>query len=186
MLNLPEDQLRVLSTISNTLGPKQQKNKYPYFFITGSAGTGKSFIIKIITEDLKRKGSNYLLLAPTGVAATTIGGETIHSALRIHETLNGFQSLAFHDYEFFNYLKTIHTLIIDEISMVSSALFSFISDMFSVIQQQTIAFGGINVIVVGDLAQLPPVTGSQVFKSSEWKLFYPLFLREPQRQIQDN
>src|SRR5688572_3212189 len=42
-LNLPDDQLNALSTICNTLGPKHQKNKYPYFFITGSAGTGKSF-----------------------------------------------------------------------------------------------------------------------------------------------
>ena len=94
-------------------------------------------------------------------------------------------SLAFYDHDFFKYLKTIDTLIFDEISMVSNALFSFISDMFSVIQQQTIAFGGLNVIVVGDLAQLPPVTGLPVYKSSEWKLFYPLFLRQPQRQIQD-
>lgn len=167
------------------MGPKHQRNKYPYFFITGSAGTGKSFIINLIVENLKRKGSKYLLLAPTGVAATTIGGETIHSALRIRETFGAFQSLAFYDHEFFESLKTIDTLIIDEISMVSSALFSFISDMFSVIQQQTIAFGGLNIIVVGDLAQLPPVTGLPVYKSSEWKLFYPLFLRQPQRQIQD-
>jgi hypothetical protein len=69
--------------------------------------------------------------------------------------------------------------------MVSNALFNFISDMFSIIQQQTIAFGGLNVIVVGDLAQLPPVTGLSVYKSSEWKLFYPLFLRQLQKQIQD-
>jgi hypothetical protein len=184
-LNLPEDQLNVLSTISNTLGPKHQRNKYPYFFITGSAGTGKSFLINLIIENLKRKGSNYLLLAPTGVAATNIGGETIHSALRVHEAFGGFQSLAFHDHDFFKFLKTIDTLIIDEISMTSKELFSFISDMFSIIQQQTIAFGGLNVIVVGDLAQLPPVTGLPVYKSSEWKLFYPLFLRQPQRQNQD-
>ena len=63
--------------------------------------------------------------------------------------------------------------------MVSKTLFSFISDMFSVIQQQTIAFGGLNVIVIDNLAQLPPVTRSPVYKSSEWKLFYPLFLRQP-------
>jgi hypothetical protein len=93
--------------------------------------------------------------------------------------------LAFHDHDFFKFLKTIDTLIIDEISMVSKELFSFISDMFSVIQQQTIVFGGLNVIIVGDLAQLPPVTGLPVYKSSEWKSFYPLFLRQPQRQIQD-
>ncbi|GES98056.1 AAA family ATPase [Rhizophagus clarus] len=149
----------------NILGPKNQKNKYPYFFITGSAGTGKSFIINLITDHLKNKHSNYLLLTPTGIAATNIG--------------------AFNDYDFLKFLKTIDTLIIDEISMVSNALFSFISDMFSIIQQQTIAFGGLNVIVVGDLAQLPSVTGLPVYKSLEWKLFYPLFLKQPQRQIQD-
>ena len=124
-------------------------------------------------------------MAPTGVAAQNIGGETIHSALRIHETLGKFQSLAFYDIEFFKTLKKIDTLIFDEISMVSAKLFSFISDMFSIIQQQTIAFGGINIVVVGDLAQLPPVSGSPIYKCSEWKLFYPLFLRQPQRQIQD-
>src|SRR5205814_7086710 len=100
-------------TIRNILGPSHQRNKYPYFFITGSAGTGKSFIINLITDDLKKKKSNYLLLAPTGVAAQNIGGETIHYALRIHETLGGFQSLAFHDHEFFKTLQAIDTLIFD-------------------------------------------------------------------------
>jgi PIF1-like helicase len=184
-LNLPNDQLHVLSTIKNILGPKTQKNKYPYFFITGSGGTGKAFIINLITKDLKSKRSKYLLLAPTGVAAQNIGGQTIHSALRIHETLNGFQTLAFYDPEFYKYLQQINTIIIDEISMVSNKLFSFISEMFSILKQTTIAFGGLNVIVAGDLAQLPPVTGLPVYKSSEWKLFYPLFLREPQRQNHD-
>jgi len=157
----------------------------PYVFITGPAGTGKPFIINLITNDLKNKRSKYLLLAPTVVAAQNIGGQTIHSALRIHETCSGFQTLASYDHEFFKDLKQIDTIIIDEISMVSAALFSFISDMFSDIQQKTIAFGGLNIIVVGDLAQLPPVTGLQVYKSSEWKLFYPLFLKEPQCQNQD-
>ena len=69
--------------------------------------------------------------------------------------------------------------------MVSDRLFSFISEIFSIIKQTTIAFGGLNVIIAGDLAQLPSVTGLPVYKSSEWKLFYPLFLREPQRQSYD-
>jgi hypothetical protein len=184
-LDLPEDQLHVISTIRNILGPIHQKHKYPYFFITGSAGTGKSFILNLITKDLSSKKNNYLLMAPTGVAAQNIGGETIHSSLRIHETSGCFQSLAFHDHNFFESLKNIDTLIIDEVSMVSALLFSFISDMFSVIQQKTIAFGGLNVIVVGDLAQLPPVSGSPVYRSSEWKLFYPLFLKYPRRQHGD-
>jgi hypothetical protein len=142
-------------------------------------------MINLITNDLNNKKSKYLLLAPTGVAAANIRGETIHSALRIQESSSGFQTLIFHDYEYFKILKSINTIIIDEISMVSAALFSFISNMFSIIQQQTTAFGGLNVIVIGDLAQLPPVTGLPVYKSSEWKIFYPLFLKQPQRQNQD-
>ena len=54
-LNLPEDQLNALSIISNILGPKNQKNKYSYFFVTGLAGTGKSFLINLIVENLKKK-----------------------------------------------------------------------------------------------------------------------------------
>ncbi|GET53550.1 hypothetical protein GLOIN_2v1775407 [Rhizophagus irregularis DAOM 181602=DAOM 197198] len=77
----------------------------------------KIILINLITNDLKSKRSNYLLLAPTGIAGTNIGD----------------------------------TLIIYEIP-ITSTLFYFISDMFSVIQQQINAFGGLNVIVVGDLA----------------------------------
>ncbi len=76
----------------------------------------------------------------------------------------------------------IDTLIIDKISMTSSQLLEFISNMFAMIHNNTLAFGGINVIVAGDLAQLSPVTGSSVFKSSVWKLFYPLFLHKSHRQ----
>src|SRR5438046_6402841 len=80
---------------------------------------------------------------------------------------------------------TIQILIIDEISMVSALLFNFISDLFARIHTSDIAFGGISVIVVGDLAQLPPVRGEAVFYSSVWQLFYPLFLHKSQRQHDD-
>jgi ATP-dependent exoDNAse (exonuclease V) alpha subunit len=66
--------------------------------------------------------------------------------------------------------------------MVSAELLEFISNMFATIHNNATAFGGINTVVIGDLAQLPPVTGSPVFKASVWKLFYPLFLRQPHRQ----
>ena len=124
---------------------------------------------------------NCLLLAPTGVAALNVSGSTIHSALRIHQTEAGYQTLAFHDKDFNNQLAKIETLIIDEISMVSASLFTFISNLFASIHNSTQVFGGINVIVVGDLAQLPPVRGEYVFHSSIWHLFYPFFLNQPHR-----
>ena len=178
---LPPDQYYVMSTLRCYLG-KRNTQKWPYFFITGSGGTGKSYIIHLITNLLKNNRSNYLLMAPTGVAAQNVGGTTIHSNLRIVSTQTGYHTLSFYDNEFKNKLKAVDTIIIDEVSMVSAQLFEFMSNMFATIHNNALAFSGINVIVVGDLAQLPPVTGSQVFKSSIWKLFYPLFLRHSHRQ----
>ena len=69
--------------------------------------------------------------------------------------------------------------------MVSAALLNFVSQLFANIHNNDIAFGGINIIVAGDLAQLPPVGGTQVFHSTIWHLFYPLFLCQPRRQQDD-
>ena len=80
ILQLPQDQYYALSTISTYMEPNNG-TKWPYYFITGSAETGKSYIINIITNILKSRSSSYLLLAPIGVAAQNIGGKTIHSEL---------------------------------------------------------------------------------------------------------
>ena len=159
--------------------------KWPYFFITGSAGTGKSYITHMITNILNQRHSTYLLLAPTGVAAQNIGGKTIHSELRVLTTRGGFYTRALTDNEFKTRLKKVDTLIIDEISMVSAELLDFVSNLFANLHNNATSFGGINVIVVGDLAQLPPVSGQPVFRAAAWPLFYPLFLRSPQRQNND-
>ncbi|CAJ0908479.1 3670_t:CDS:2 [Entrophospora sp. SA101] len=185
IIDLPDDQLHVFSIIKNLLGPLNDTKKYPFFFITGSAGTGKSYVTRLIVNDLISKRKKFLLMAPTGIAAQNIGGQTIHSTLRIQESNSGYKTLAFSDTQFFKQLQKIDILIIEEISMVSALLFTFISEMFAKIHENTIAFGGLSVIAVGDLAQLPPASGLPVYKSSVWKLFYPLFLRQPQRQNQD-
>ncbi|CAB4412311.1 unnamed protein product [Rhizophagus irregularis] len=185
MLELPQDQYRALNTIRMYMG-ENDGIKWPYFFITGSAGTGKSYIIHMIVNILKQRRSNYLLLAPTGVAAQNIDGKTIHSELRIVTTQGGFYTRAHTDNELKTRLKKIDTIIIEEVSMVSAELLDFISNVFANLHNNAIAFGGINVIVVGDLAQLPPVSGQQVFRAATWSLFYPLFLRTPQRQNNDN
>ncbi|CAB4433506.1 unnamed protein product [Rhizophagus irregularis] len=163
MLYLPEEQYILYNTIISNLGPLQSK-KYPFF------------LLQVLVE---------LEKPPTGVAAQNIGGQTIHSALRLTQSGSGYQSLAFYDLEFKKKLQSIQILIIEEISMVSAALFNFISNLFARIHNSDIAFGGICVIVVGDLAQLPPVRGEFVFYSSIWQLFYPLFLYKSQRHQDD-
>ena len=79
----------------------------------------------------------------------------------------------------------VETIIIEEVSMVSAELLDYISNIFANLHNNTLAFGGINIILVKDLAQLPSVTGSSVFHASIWKLFYPLFLKTSQRQNSD-
>ena len=184
MLHLPEEQYILYNTIVSNLGPLQSR-KYPFFFITGSGGTGKTCITRLIIDWINSQNKTYLLTAPTGVAAQNIGGQTIHSALRLTQSGSGYQSLAFYDLEFKKKLQSIQILIIEEISMVSATLFNFISNLFARIHNSDIAFGGICVIAVGDLAQLPPVRGDYVFYSSIWQLFYPLFLHKPQRHQED-
>ena len=165
MLELPRDQYRALYIIATYMG-KNDGIKWPHYFITGSGGTRKSYIINMIINILNNRRSKFLLLAPTGVAAQNIGGTTIHSELSITSTQGGFQTRAFVNTELNTRLKKVETIIIDEISMVSAELLDFISNIFARIHNNALPFGGINVIVVGDLYQLPPVTGQHVFCSA--------------------
>src|SRR5436190_13682018 len=125
-------------------------------------------------------------MAPTGVAAENVGGETIHSSLKITGNIYNLQTLSLYDEHSKNKLKKIKCIIIEEISMVSSQLFTFISKIFCKLHNNLLEFGGIPVLVVGDLAQLPPVKGDPVFYSPVWKSFFPLFLKISRRQQNDN
>jgi len=150
MIDLPEDQYYVMNILTNRLG-NQSNKKYPYYFVTGSAGTGKSYIIHLLTKHLTEQRSKFLLMAPTGVAAQSIDGKTIHSALRITNQGGTFLTRAITDPALKSTLAQVKTIIIDEVSMVSAQLLSFISDTFAKIQENSFAFGGINVVLVGDL-----------------------------------
>ena len=185
ILELPQDQYHALSTISTYMG-QNDGIKWPYYFITDSAGTEKSYTVNLIINILNQRNSNYLLLASIGIAAQNIGGKTIHSTLHLIPTQEFFYTQIFTDKNLYNYLKKIDTLILNKTSMVSAELLDFISETFARIHNNAIPFGGINVILVGDLVQLPPITGQTVFHATVWKLFYLLFLEIPQRQHTDN
>src|SRR5882724_8054618 len=88
-------------------------------FLTGKAGTGKSYIVTHVIEALKKAGRHVIAVAPTGIAATNIDGQTIHSMFR----LNPFGVLTFETCNFVNtgsrqVLKRANTIVIDEISML--------------------------------------------------------------------
>ena len=140
-----------------------------HLFVTGGAGTGKSHVIKAIKEYLERSVSGGLnkhacmLMAPTGVAAFNIGGLTIHRALQLqveHGRLArqiSLGALALHDLR--DLWKGVHTIIIDEVSMVSYQILKSIHSRLCEIYANDEIFGGLNVIAVGNFYQLSPVIG---------------------------
>jgi ATP-dependent exoDNAse (exonuclease V) alpha subunit len=161
--------------------------------ILGDAGTGKSSFIKWIIEKLKKeKRKKYVLLAPTGVAAVNIGGQTIHSFFGFPPkplTQNNIPIIQDPN-KLITYQK-VDTIIIDEISMVRSDLMEAINHFLQINLNSGEPFGGKQIIMIGDLSQLPPVIGSQaeqdmildqfdsefffdanVFKEFDYKVFY--------------
>ncbi|GBC12209.2 PIF1-like helicase domain-containing protein [Rhizophagus irregularis DAOM 181602=DAOM 197198] len=178
---LSEDQYKIMNILTNSWGERLH-SKHPYFFLTGSAGTGKSFMIHLIKNFLADKKTEYLLMAPTGVAAQNVNGKTIHSALYIRNTQTYFETLSHYNNQQFEKLSQIKAIIIEEVSMVSSILLSFISSLFAKINKSPVPFGGIPTLLIGDIAQLPPVSGKQVFYAPEWQEFFPLFLTTSHRQ----
>ena len=153
------------------------------FFITGPGGTGKSYLLKAIEHWSNTSRNQCILLAPTGIAARNISGSTIHSELSIFTESGEYQTSLFaYSEEKLDALAELKVIILDEISMVDGILLDKISSIFMKVKKNTRPFGGLHVIALGDLLQLPPVEGIKVWKAAVWPLFYPIFLREPQRQ----
>ena len=94
------------------------------------------------------------------MAAQNISGKTIHSTLHIVFTGGDFRTQAYTNKDLNDRLKQIDTIIINEVLMVSAELLDFISHMFANIHNNMKPFSGINAVVLGDLAQLLPVTGN--------------------------
>lgn len=120
-------------------------------FLTGRAGTGKSTLLKYFRAHTQK---NVAVLAPTGVAAVNVQGQTIHSFFKfsIGITVDDIHKKSSKIY------KNLDTIIIDEISMVRADLLDCV-DKFMRINGKDYdkPFGGVQIIVIGDLFQLPPV-----------------------------
>jgi ATP-dependent DNA helicase PIF1 len=117
-------------------------------FITGGAGTGKSFQLRRLLSEMDKKGKRYVVCAPTGIAAQNVNGTTIHSAFGINPESNFVPSAIAR-----GPLKGIDVIVIDEVSMCGAALFRAV---WFAAQH----LGVTEIIIFGDLAQLPPVKDS--------------------------
>ena len=122
--------------------------------IVGRAGTGKTTLIKEILKDEETK---QVVLAPTGVAAIAVGGQTLHSFFRIPPGLNNPNGLEPLPGKPAKLIKSLHRIIIDEISMVRADLLDMVDHRLRTVREDNSPFGGVQIIMVGDFYQLPPV-----------------------------
>ncbi len=140
-------------------------------FLTGKAGTGKTTFLKYLKENSTR---NIVVAAPTGVAAINAGGVTLHSLFQL--PFHPFLPTKNHKDELLAkirlnkqrqlLLRKMELLVIDEVSMVRSDVMDAIDTVLrSVRRNHRLPFGGVQVLCIGDLFQLPPVVQAQ-----EWKI----------------
>ena len=136
-------------------------------FITGSAGSGKTYLA---SQFIAKSNKNIALTATTGVAALNLGGETIHRFLGLGISSRPFEagkiigkwgkikkSSKKWDVDKWNVMKNVEAIIIDEVSMLRRDQFELIDMVLGSIKENSLPFGGVQMILVGDFLQLPPV-----------------------------
>lgn len=128
----------------------------PIVFVTGGAGTGKSTFIRELRERFPEKKS--VVLAPTGVAALNAGGQTIHSFCQL--PLRAVTPEDIREIEEREVVENLDLLIVDEVSMVRADILDGLARFLQVNRRSTAPFGGVQIVLVGDLFQLPPVVTS--------------------------
>jgi len=132
-------------------------------FLTGSAGTGKTYVLNKYIQYLKARKVPVSITASTGIAATHLQGTTIHawSGIGIKDSLS-LRNLR--DLKEKKYLKKhiekTKVLIIDEISMLHKKQFDLVNEVLQFFRENEKAFGGIQVVLCGDFFQLPPIGNS--------------------------
>lgn len=148
------------------------ENTGTHLFLTGKAGTGKTtFLRRLKAESPKRM----VVLAPTGIAAINAGGVTIHSFFQlpfapyVPDTSFSADGKAQYRFRFgkekLNIMRSIDLLVIDEISMVRADLLDAIDDVLRRFRDRSKPFGGVQLLMIGDLQQLAPV-----IKDEEWQM----------------
>lgn len=152
--NNPQEILDVLESGKNT-------------FITGSAGAGKTYLVNKFAQDTDK---NVLITATTGIAALNVGGDTIHRTLKLGIASRSFEAakiLGAWDAAFrrspdlLKMWKAIDTIVIDEVSMLRRDQFELIDEILAHVKGNSAPFGGVQIVLVGDFLQLPPVVTRQ-------------------------
>jgi ATP-dependent DNA helicase PIF1 len=162
-------------------------------FLTGAPGAGKTYVLNDFIKRMQRLHKNVAVTASTGIAATHIGGTTIHSwsGLGIRDSLSDWDRdrLKENDRLIKRY-NAADILVIDEVSMLHGRRLDMVNEVSKLLRKSEEPFGGIQVIMVGELFQLPPVSrGSEpldfVHNSAAWAELNPrvCYLSEQHRQV---
>ena len=172
-------------------------------FLTGEPGAGKSHTINTYTAYLRQHNVEHAVTASTGIAATHIGGMTVHAwaGIGIKRTLTEYDLDAIAQNErVVKRVRNAKVLIIDEISMLAAETLEMVDIVCKTIKNSTKSFGGLQVVLVGDFFQLPPIVSSVpssqmeisyeepgspfAFRSSAWRAahFLVCYLSEQHRQ----
>jgi ATP-dependent DNA helicase PIF1 len=161
-------------------------------FLTGEPGAGKTYVINQYIAWLEAAGMKVAVTASTGIAATHIGGMTIHawSGLGIRDQLNSYDlDMIGSNEKVVKRARAAHVLVIDEISMLDGKVLDMVDQIMRTVRQKPEAFGGLQVVFVGDFFQLPPVTRNgdmmrYAFESRAWDGMKPLicYITEQYRQ----
>ncbi|HMP67118.1 MAG TPA: PIF1 family DEAD/DEAH box helicase [Candidatus Paceibacterota bacterium] len=129
-------------------------------FLTGEPGSGKTHTINEYIKYLNQHHIDPAITASTGIAATHIGGITIHSwsGIGIKNSLNKYDLDKISSTEYVSKrIRRTHVLIIDEVSMLSGKTLSMVDAVCREVRQDNSPFGGLQIIFVGDFFQLPPI-----------------------------
>ena len=140
-------------------------------FLTGNAGSGKSFLLSAIIDWANENKKNIGVTSSTGISAINLKGRTVHSYLGIglaKTTPYNLFTKARKNSLLKKKLSELQILIIDEISMISAELLDKISEYLILMRKNNKPFGELQLVLCGDMCQLPPVGGEYCFKSNVW------------------
>lgn len=164
-------------------------------FLTGEPGSGKTHTVNSFISWLRDSGIEPSVTAATGIAATHVGGQTLHSwsGIGIADSLSPAEIDRIASREHVSRrINKAKVLIIDEISMLSSGTFAMADAVCREVRRSELPFGGLQVILVGDFFQLPPVAKlgratAFAYDSDSWRELNPIvcYLSEQHRQEDD-
>lgn len=153
-------------------------------FLTGAPGAGKTYVLNQYIAFLKACGISHTVTASTGIAATHIGGVTIHSwsGIGIKKTLTDYDIEAIEAKQYlYKRLTKTQVIIIDEISMLHKTQLDMLDRLLQTVRRDARPFGGVQMVFCGDFFQLPPIITQRelsvddfVFSAAAWKSLDPL------------